>query len=400
MKKLFLSSRHCLLLIMVFFVFTVPETTYAHQSSTAYLTMSNSAKSARVDAEYRLAVRDLALLVPIKEEQNRSITWGALKAQNAAIDQLLAQKMQWQADQTPCRMTSQREPIALDHIAGMAYVVMYLGVDCGSKPPTQLNYRILEHIDSGHRLIISMNDTQHVDKSRSWLVAPSKVSLLAPDGSLKETFQTYVKEGIHHILTGYDHLLFLLCLLLPAVYMRIQSTQLTGRALHTDDQWVPVTAPMSAVRHTLYIATAFTLAHSITLSLAALNVISLPSRLVESTIAFSIALAALNNLFPMFGTRHIRLAFIFGLIHGFGFASALSDLPIGTGSRVLALFSFNLGIELGQITCILIFLPIALALRRSLFYRQIMFKGGSVVACFLAILWMTQRIFDLNWIPG
>ncbi len=389
-------------LILVFFVMVWSHVAYAHQSSTAYLTITSTSKSPKVTAEYRLAIRDLALLVPLQMDQNRSITWGALKAQSPAINQLLVQDMQWQTGQNPCRMTSQREPLALDHMAGMPYVVIYLGVDCGSKPPTTLNYQILKHIDSGHRLIISIHDPQQAQHSRSWLVAPSTISLFAPDGSLQETFQTYVREGIHHILTGYDHLLFLLCLLLPAVYVHSKATRgLDNRqAHHQDSHWIPIQAPMSAVWHTLSIATAFTLAHSITLSLAALNVISLPSRLVESVIAFSIALAALNNLRPMFGTRYIRLAFFFGLIHGFGFASALSDLPIGTGSRVLALFSFNLGIELGQMTCILIFLPIALALRHSLFYRQIMFKGGSVVACILALLWMTQRIFDLNWIPG
>ncbi|MBC7752323.1 MAG: HupE/UreJ family protein [Candidatus Saccharibacteria bacterium] len=366
----------------------------AHQFSTAYLAIETQTqnKTPKITAEYRLAVRDLSLLVPLEIDQNRQITWGAIKAQQGAIATLLSQDLQWKSGTSACTMNPQREPLALDKIAGLSYLVMYLAVDCGDQNATALDYRVLQHVDSGHRLILSVHDANQLKSAtRTWLIAPSITSLDASESAsngLIQTFKTYVKEGTHHILSGYDHLLFLLCLLLPAVYIR------------KDKQWIPVQSSMTAIRHTFYIATAFTLAHSITLTLAALNVISLPSKLVESVIAFSIALAALSNLFPIFGTKQIRVAFIFGLIHGFGFASALTDLPLTTGTRMMALFSFNFGIELGQITCILIFFPIALALRERVFYRQVMFRGGSVVACVLALLWMTQRIFDLNWIPG
>jgi hypothetical protein len=362
-------------------------TAHAHQFSTAYLAIQTDGKNKTITAEYRLAVRDLALVVPLDPQHNGVITWGTLTTQTPAIQQVLNQNLQWQADGRACTMNPAREPLALDQIAGLTYVVSYLSIACDHAPANQLDYRMLAHIDSGHRVIMSTTNLA-TDSSRSWLVAPSLISLAPEDGKLSQTFKTYVGEGLHHILTGYDHLLFLLCLLLPAVYIR------------RDEQWIPVDKPLTAIRHTLYIATAFTLAHSITLTLAALNIVSLPSRWVESAIAFSIALAALNNLFPIFGTRHIRLAFVFGLIHGFGFASALSDLPISTASRVTALFSFNFGIELGQVFCILLFLPFALALRQLVFYRQVMLKSGSAVACCLALLWMTQRIFDLNWIPG
>jgi hypothetical protein len=323
--------------------------------------------------------------------ENRQITWGALKTQQSAITQLLNQEMKWKANQTLCSMNGQSEsPIAIDHIAGIPYVVVYFSINCGQLKPTTLDYRILEHIDSGHRLIITTENTaQPSEPSRTWLIAPGVAELGNKSANLANTFTTYVKEGFHHILTGYDHLLFLLCLLLPAVYNRI------------DKQWIPVKSASTAIRHTIYIATAFTLAHSITLTIAALNIISLPSKWVESAIAFSIAIAALNNIFPtLLGAKQIRIAFCFGLIHGFGFASALSDLPLQAIARLMALFSFNLGIELGQLSCILIFFPLALVLRHLAFYRDLMFKGGSLAACLLALLWMTQRMLDLNWIPG
>jgi hypothetical protein len=362
----------------------------AHQFSTAYLAIETHDKTPITTAEYRLAVRDLSLLVPVVVNDKNQITWGAIKAQDAAITALLAKNLQWKSGAAVCTMNSQREPLAIDQVAGLAYIVAYVSIDCGKSKATTLDYRMLGHIDTGHRLIVSSQDADKPEApGRTWLIAPSVTELGNTSSNLGETFMTYVKEGTHHILTGYDHLLFLLCLLLPAVYRRV------------DNQWVPVQSKTIAIRNTFYIATAFTLAHSITLTVAALNIISLPSRWVESAIAFSIAVAALNNIFPsLLGATQIRIAFVFGLIHGFGFASALSDLPLQTSARLMALFSFNFGIELGQLTCILIFFPLALAFRSMVFYRQVMFKGGSIIACVLALLWMTQRILDLNWIPG
>jgi hypothetical protein len=373
-----------------FIVLSVLNRAEAHQFSTAYLAIQTHDKTPIVTAEYRLAVRDLSLLVPVTVNDKNQITWGAIKAQDSAITALLGQNLIWKSGSTTCAMNSQREPLAIDQLAGLSYIVTYLSIDCGKAKATTLDYRMLAHIDSGHRLIVSSEDADKPEApGRTWLMAPSVTELGNTSSDLGETFITYVKEGIHHILTGADHLMFLLMLLLPAVYHRI------------DNKWIPVESKFAAVRKTFYIATAFTLAHSITLTVAALNIISLPSKWVESAIAFSIAVAALNNIFPkILGAKQIRIAFSFGLIHGFGFASALSDLPLHTLARLTALFSFNFGIEIGQFICILIFFPLALALRKKVFYRQVMFKGGSIVACILALLWMTQRMLELNWIPG
>jgi hypothetical protein len=171
------------------------------------------------------------------------------------------------------------------------------------------------------------------------------------------------------------------------------------------------------------VVTAFTLAHSITLSLAALQVISLPSRLVESAIALSVVIAALNNLrgtrwsslaaasgaraatgaSPSSGgpaidrvqSRLWVLAFCFGLIHGFGFASVLSDLGLPQGALVLALVGFNLGVEIGQLAIVAVFLPLAFAMRGTRFYQLGVLKIGSLVVAALASWWLAQRLFDL-----
>lgn len=392
---------------------------YAHQSSTAYLQIETQLDSAntndqvtsnnnRLSTQYRLAIRDLAVLVPLDANDDLKISWGEVKAQQTAIIQVLQRNLIWQASGKQCAVNPLQQPLAMDQVAGIAYLVMYLAVDCNDSPATSLNYQMLANIDSSHRLIISLNNTSldsatlnsasgnsiidqnksNAVQGRTWLVASGTTELLQADASRFNTIKTYLQEGIHHLLSGYDHLLFLFCLLVTAVYSR------------QNKQWIPVDSARTAIRHTLYIATAFTIAHSITLSLAVLNIVNLPARWIESIIAFSIALAALNNLMPIFGAQQIRIAFIFGLVHGFGFANVLSELPLDNWSRGLALLSFNVGIELGQISCILIFFPFALLLRGSLFYRRIIFQTGSGLACILALIWMTQRILGLNWIPG
>ena len=149
----------------------------------------------------------------------------------------------------------------------------------------------------------------------------------------------------------------------------------------------------------LRIVTAFTLAHSITLSLASLSVVSLPSRLVESTIALSVLLAALNNLWPAVGGRRWIVAFGFGLIHGFGFASVLADLGLPRDALVLALVGFNLGVEAGQLAIVGLFLPVAYGLRHTWIYRRMIFTRGSALIALVAAVWMMERVFVLKLLP-
>ena len=149
----------------------------------------------------------------------------------------------------------------------------------------------------------------------------------------------------------------------------------------------------------LKIVTAFTVAHSFTLSLATLQVVSLPARISESAIAMSVVLAALNNLFPIIRGRRWVVAFCFGLIHGFGFASVLTDLGLPSGVLALALIGFNLGVEVGQIAIVAIFLPVAYLLRRTWLYRSLVLVGGSSAIVAVAALWFVERAFNLKFLP-
>ncbi len=192
-------------------------------------------------------------------------------------------------------------------------------------------------------------------------------------------FVEYFRVGVWHIWSGIDHLLFLLSLLLPAVLIR------------REQRWQAVPQAVPALVSILKVVTAFTLAHSITLSLAAFDVIRLPSRLTESVIAGSIIIGALNNVFPLVTESRWRIALAFGLLHGFGFAAVLSEMGLPRGARLLSLVAFNLGVEAGQLAVVLAIMPIAYGLRASRFYQRAIMPWGSTAIAGLALVWFVQR---------
>jgi HupE / UreJ protein len=193
--------------------------------------------------------------------------------------------------------------------------------------------------------------------------------------------------GVEHIWRGYDHKLFLLSLLFPAVLV----PGVKG--------WQACEGFRAAFIDVLKIVTAFTVAHSLTLSLATLGIVNLPARISESAIAISVVLAALNNLVAIIQAKRWVVAFCFGLIHGFGFAGVLTDLGLPRNVLALALVGFNLGVEAGQIAIVSVFLPLAYLLRRTWLYRNIVLAGGSSAIVVVAALWFVERAFDLNFLP-
>jgi hypothetical protein len=212
------------------------------------------------------------------------------------------------------------------------------------------------------------------------------ISLAAPPSKFRQLF-AFLRDGIWHIWTGYDHILFLIALLLPAV--------LTWR----EQRWAGAVAFRPVVINVLKIVTAFTVAHSLTLALAALHIVTLPSRLVESVIAASVVIAAANNLLPMFRERSWMVAFGFGLIHGFGFATRLDEAGLTKGALAMALIGFNTGVEIGQLAIVAVFIPIVYNVRHTAGYRNFMLRGGSVAVIVIAAIWMVERMFNSKLLP-
>lgn len=191
----------------------------------------------------------------------------------------------------------------------------------------------------------------------------ASVSLERP---LAGGFTSFVRLGVEHILSGWDHLLFLLVLLL--------------RGGH----WLSMAK----------IVTAFTLAHSVTLALAALDVVAVPDRLVEAVIALSIAAVAAENLFlRALVARRWLVSFAFGLVHGFGFSSVLRELGLPSDGLLLALFGFNVGVELGQAAVVALALPALALVRRTRWERRVVWSSSAAILLVGVALFLDRALF-------
>ncbi len=353
---------------------------WAHKPSDSYLTLQ--VQGSQITGRWDIHLRDLDFAIGLDADGDGRITWGELRVRHDDIAAYAAARLQVQADGQPCSGSVGAQQV--DEHSDGAYTVLPLRYVCSTAPQSlSLTYTLFADIDPQHRGLLNLTASAGTRSAVLGPQAPQQAFVLASPASAAAQLWAYLREGAWHIWIGFDHILFLLSLLLPAV-----GVWRLGRW-----QAAPRFAP--AFWDVLRIVTAFTVAHSITLSLAALGLISLPSRLVESTIAASVVLAALNNVWPLFRGRRWVVALLFGLIHGFGFASVLADLGLPQGALALALLGFNLGVEGGQLVIVLAFLPLAWALRRSWFYRRAVLLGGSLLIAALALLWFVERAFEV-----
>jgi len=356
-------------------------TAHAHKPSDSYLAIR--ADGSRIEGQWDIALRDLEYAIGLDSDGDGAITWGELRARHAEIAAYAFARLRIRADERPCALAAV-EHLVDQHSDG-TYAVLRFGADCGARAPgtIEVAYSLFFDLDPTHRGLLRF---ERGGGAQTAVLSPERprIALRAGESSRLAQFFDYLREGVWHIWIGFDHILFLLSLLLPSVLVL------------KDRRWQATVQLRDTFWDVLKVVTAFTIAHSITLSLAALSVIALPSRLVESTIALSVVLAALNNLKPLVAERRWAVAFAFGLIHGFGFASVLGDLGLPQGALLLALVGFNFGVELGQLAIVCAFLPLAYALRDSWFYRRVVFAGGSAAIALLASVWLTERVFNLK----
>ena len=212
--------------------------------------------------------------------------------------------------------------------------------------------------------------------------------------SVWKGFVAMVKQGVWHIWIGIDHILFLLALILPSVVRRTVKNS-DDKKVASVFGWEAVKKFRPAFIYIVKVITFFTIAHTITLSLASLQIINLPSQLVESVIALSIGLAAYHNIRPIFKGRDWVIAFVFGLFHGFGFASVLGDLGLQSEFLTLSLLGFNVGVEIGQLVIIAIIFPFLFLIRNSRYYPKILVYG-SIFLIVVSLYWAVERIFGVE----
>ena len=258
-------------------------------------------------------------------------------------------------------------------------------------PSLTVDYGVLLDEEPGHRGFLLVEHHW----AAGTFANESRISLVFTPDSRRQDFPlespgrwhgflAVVGLGIDHIWEGVDHILFLLALLLPAVLRR------------EDGKWRPVESLRPALLEAVKIVTAFTVAHSVTLSLAALGWVQLPGRLVEVIIAISVAIAAADLLVPIFRGRIWLVVAGFGLFHGFGFAGALSKMGVLQEHMGLSLFGFNLGVEIGQVAIVAVVVPVLFLLRRWKLYTRFLLPAAAAGMILISTAWVVERSLDVD----
>ena len=363
----------------------LPLGAWAHTPSETYLSFSLTGTN--LTGRWDIALLDLQHGLGLTPETAKLLSADELSRRQEALALDIVTRLTVKADSNA--LAFQVTDFTTLPLNNGEYARLLLSAEPLPAPPAliEINTRVFFNIDTNmHGLLRLEHDARTETVAFDHAHVEHTFSLGVPANRWAQWW-TFIREGVWHIWIGFDHILFLLSLLLPAVLRR------DGR------DWRGVEHFRPAFFNVLKIVTAFTLAHSITLSLAALDVVRLPSRFVESVIAASVVLVALNNLRPMFGDKSWMVAFGFGLIHGFGFANVLGDLGLQRGTLALALVGFNVGVELGQLAIVAVFLPVAFSLRGSGFYRVVILRFGSAAAMLIAAGWMVDRVFGLKLMP-
>lgn len=377
-----MTPRPLLALVLAFFA----ATAQAHKSSDAYLRWQ--VDGARVEQRVDIALRDLDRELALDADGDGQLRWGEVRSRWAEIERLAEAAITLRADDHDCPVTHRGAPQLDEHTDGH-YAVLQLERECpAAVEALAVNYRLFADSDADHRGIARLDAGGAAQQAVLVPGAPPQRFTLGGGDHRPRSFAGFVAEGMHHIAIGLDHILFLATLLIVAVWRRDGSG------------WVPRETARSAWAETLRLVTAFTVAHSITLGLAATGVLAPPSRWVESLIAASVLIAALDNLRPFLRAPRWMMVSLFGLVHGFGFAGPLQDLGLAQGQLALPLLGFNLGVELGQLVIVALLLPAAIALRHAPLYRRALVPGASAAVALLALLWTLERSLGWSLLPS
>lgn len=349
----------------------------AHKASDSYLFLS--LRPGGASGRWDIALRDLNDAIAIDADENGEVTWSEVQAAGSGIRAYAMAGLHARSETGSCQLRPGRIAVMRHSDGHYAAIDIDLTCSVGSEA-LNLRYDLLFELDAQHRGILQLGDaatpTVFTKASRSVDVQLERRILPA--------LLAMVRLGTEHILHGYDHLLFLVALLLPCAWRREQGA------------WHRIASRRIVVRDVLQVVTAFSVAHSITLGLAAAHVLTLPTRLIESGIALSVVVAAFDNLYPLMRQQRWAGAFALGLLHGFGFAATLADARLSTVSFLRSLFGFNLGVELGQVAVVALLLPIIFLLSRSRRYPSLLLPLGSAVVMLIATAWLLERAFDLR----
>jgi hypothetical protein len=328
----------------------------AHPMNVAYADVTLSEREVEVALSVNLF--ELGLLLGLDRSRDGAVDEADLEAARPRIRQYLADRVavSSRGDPLPLEAGPLRIARASDGRAVLAASLRFRS----QRPLADVSIRCEPLVDLGpdHRTLARISRGTEVEQFVFQQGAPYRAAGAGPRGHAYE----FLRLGVLHIFTGYDHILFLVGLLLVG----------------------------ASLVEVLKIVTSFTAAHSLTLSLAAFGGLSLPGRLVEAGIALSIAYVALENLLGRRLERRWLVSFGFGLVHGFGFASALTEMHLPRAGLATSLISFNAGVEVGQVAIVLSVIPLLRLLRRSPAYGTVTASASALILV-TGLFWLYQR---------
>ena len=302
---------------------------------------------------------DMDLLLRIDRDVDGTVSDAEIAAAGPALLKYLSGRVVVRADGVAPPAALERTARWADSV-GFSYVETQL-VYALPHAPISLALRIdlLTDLYRDHRTIAEIVRGERRDE----FVFQRGNTFEAANDAWWQAGRTFLLLGVEHILTGYDHLLFLLALLVA------------GRG----------------IRQLVAIVTSFTVAHSLTLAVATVGLVQPPPRLIEAAIALSIAYVGIENLLVSDVRGRWRLTFVFGLVHGFGFANVLREMELPRAALASSLFTFNAGVELGQVGVLLVVWPALRAVQHSAYAVPIT-RAVSVVVIAFALVWFVQRV--------
>ena len=371
----------------------------AHKGSDAYLDVRASqvggATPTTEGLQYKLsvAIKDLDALIPVDANADGRVTWGEVKAITPAVLATFQATAQIEGVGKVCNLQWAFDGLEKRGDGNYIRAVANSPCPCPSREAPRFRYTLFRDQDSTHRLIVTgrIRDkdillTSSPQQKESMVLGQSDIETSRGPWT---TLWAYLNLGLHHLLEGYDHLAFLLALVLPLRLSLWPRREVQVYGVHSQQQDSAKPKMWWALLRTI---TAFTVGHSITLMLATFGLTEASPAWVEPVIALSIAITALLNLYPLHWLRTEALALGFGLVHGFGFAGLLLEAAAPTGLLPWALAGFNLGVEAGQLVAVAGWVLVAQLVVRRLWYRTVVVKGGSVLLILLALAWFVQRV--------
>jgi hypothetical protein len=348
---------------------------HAHAQSTSFLIVDLAAER-QVALRWDLSVHDLIWSVFIDADYDGLATWQEIQEARAAIGNAALAQISLARGAEACVLRV--DDLALAVRAEQNFLSLAMTADCPSGGRLTVRGPLFMTGDASQRVLLSAHRGNETLNGVLSAAAP-QWSEPAVDSAWR-SFARFIGEGVWHVIIGYDHVAFVLLLLLPSVMRPV-----AGR-------WQGAAGLGPVTRDIVTIVTAFTIAHSTTLALAVTETVVLPSKPIEIAIAASIAVAALLNLLPRLSGWRLPLAFGFGLVHGFGFANALSELDAPGATLLPLLAGFNIGVELAQLGIVALVLPLIYLARRTQWYSSGVLPLGSCVLGAAGVVWLVQRL--------